>query len=141
MCTTRRLRSAKVPNRPRGAVRFYEKALAGPTLVGLSRFRSCAEVSSGPQHFLLIGLPILSKQFRLSREPVLIFHEYIGGRLGIANMFGRFKRRLHALMTPSKPTIRIFPQACERGFLVLPELDAHRREGLQGSCWLQDVGN
>jgi hypothetical protein len=27
-------------------------------------------------------------------------------------------------MTPGKPTIRIFPQACERGFLVLPELDA-----------------
>jgi hypothetical protein len=81
-------------------------------------------VSSGLQYFLLIGLPILSNQFRLSREPVLIFPEYVGGRLGIANIFGRFKRRLHALMTPGKPTIRIFPQACERGFLVLPELDA-----------------
>jgi hypothetical protein len=118
-----------------------KRGAAGPPLVGLSRFRSCAEVSSGLQHFLLIGLPILSNQFRLSREPVLIFPEYVGGRLGIANMFGRFKRRMHALMTPGKPPVRIFPQACERGFLVLPELDAHRREGLEGSYWLQDVRN
>jgi hypothetical protein len=41
-------------------------ALAGPTLVGLPRFWPFAQVSSGPQHFLLIGLPILSNQFRLS---------------------------------------------------------------------------
>src|SRR6266404_6017168 len=118
---------------------YAKGALAGLTLVGLWRFRSCAQVSSGPQHLLLTGLPILRKQFHLSREPVLIFSEYIGGRLGIANMFGRFKRRLHALMTPGKPTVRKFLQAFERGFLVLPELDAHRRIGLQGSRWLQDV--
>ena len=56
---------AKVRSRPRGTVRFYDKgALAGPTLVGLWRFRRCAQVNSGPQHLLLIGLPILRKQFQ-----------------------------------------------------------------------------
>src|SRR3982074_196995 len=100
MFTTPRLRSAKVRSRPRGAVRFYDKgALAGPTLVGLWRFRRCAQVSSGPQHLLLIGLPILRKQFHLSLEQVLIFSEHIGGRLGIANMMSCFQARLHALMT------------------------------------------
>jgi hypothetical protein len=44
-------------------------------------------------------------------------------------MFGRFKRRLHALMTSGKPTVRKFLQAFEGGFLVLPELDAYRRVG------------
>lgn len=34
-------------------------ALAGPTLVGLWRFRRCVQLNSGPQHLLLIGLPIL----------------------------------------------------------------------------------
>src|SRR5258706_16198343 len=139
MFTTPRWRLAKVPSRPRGTVRLYDKeALAGPTLVGLWRFRRCAQVSSGPQHLLLIGLPILRKQFHLALEQVLIFPEYIGGRLGIANMFGRFKRRLHALMTPGKPTVRKFLQVFKRGFLVLPELDDYRRIGLQSSCW-QDV--
>src|ERR1700694_47693 len=87
--TTLRLRSAKARSRPPGTVRFYDKgALAGPTLVGLWRFRRCAQVSSGPQPLLLIGLPILRKQFHLSREQVLIFPEDIGGRLGIADMLG-----------------------------------------------------
>ncbi len=113
-------------------------ALGGPTLVGLSLFRPCAQVSTGPQH-LLIGLSILHKQFHRSREPVLIFPEHVGGRLGIANMFGRFKRRLRALLTPGKPTVRKFLQGLERGFLVLPELDAYRSIGLQCSRWLQDV--
>ena len=76
---------------------------------------------------MLIGLPILRKQFHLALEQVPIFPEYIGGRLGIANMFGRFKRRLQALMTPGKPTVRKFLQVFERGFLVLPELDDYRR--------------
>src|ERR1700730_5612906 len=79
-------------------------ALAGPTLAGLWRFRRCAQVSSGPQYLLLIGLPILRKQFHLSLDQVLIFPEYFGGRVGIANMLGRFMRHLHALMTPGKPT-------------------------------------
>src|ERR1700716_1993073 len=146
--------SARAQRRPCGTARFYAKgALAGLTLVGLWRlrpcarvscgplllFRLCAQVSSGPQHLLLICPPILGKQFHLSREPVLIFPEYIGGRLRIANIFGRFKRRLHALVTPGKPTVRKFLEAFERGFLVLPELDAYRRIGLQRSCWLQDV--
>ena len=61
------------------------------------------------------------------------------GRRGITNMFGRFKRRLRALMTPGKPTVGKFLQAFERGFLVLPELDAYRRVGLQSSRRLQDV--
>src|SRR5258705_11722888 len=137
-CSRRRdLRSAKVRSRPRGTVRFYDKGvLAGPTLVGLWRFRPCAQVSSGPQHLFLIGLPILRKQFHLSLEPVLIFPEHIGGRLGIANMFGRFKRHFHALMTPGKPTVRKYLQAFERGFLVLPELDDYRRIGLPSSRWL-----
>src|SRR5437879_2561668 len=113
-------------------------ALAGPMLVGLWRFRRCAQVSSGLHHLLLIGLSILRKQFHLTLEQVLIFPEHIGGRLGIANMFGRFKRRLHALMTPGKPTVRKYLQVVERGFLVLPELDDYRRIGLQSSCW-QDV--
>src|ERR1700694_746848 len=140
MFTTPRLRSAKVRSRPRGTVRFYDKgALAGPTLVGLWHFRPCAQVSSGPQRLFPIGLPTLCNQFHLSREPVLIFPEYIGGRLGIANVFGRFKRRLHALMTPGKPAGRKFLHAFERGFLVLPELDAYRPVGLQSSCWLQEV--
>src|SRR6266404_6221262 len=140
MFTTPRWRLAKVRSRPRGTVRFYDKgALAGPTLVGLWRFRRCAQVSSGPQHLLLTGLPILRKQYHLSLEPVLIFPEHIGGCLGIANMLGHFKRRLHALMTPGKPTVRKYLQVFERGFLVLPELDDYRRIGLQGSRWLQDV--
>src|SRR5882757_7893879 len=42
-------------------------------------------------------------------------------------------------MTPGKPAVRKFLQAFERGFLILPELDAYRRIGLQSSCWLQDV--
>jgi hypothetical protein len=119
----------EVRSRPRGTVRFDDKgALAGPTLVGLwrLRFRPCAQVSSGPQHLFPIGLPILRKQFHLSREPVLIFPEDIGGRLGIAKMFGRLKRHLHALMTPGKPAVRKFLQTFERDFLVLPELDAYR---------------
>jgi hypothetical protein len=102
-------------------------------------FRLCAQVSSGPEHLLLIGFPIFRKQFHLLPEPVLIFLEYIGGRLGIANTLGRFERRVHALMTSVKPTLRKFLQAVERFFLVLPELDAHRRIGLQSSCWLQDI--
>src|SRR4030088_1631119 len=122
MCTALRLRSAKARSRPRGTVRFYEGALAGPTLAGLWRFRRCARVScghrhlllfrlfpqlsSGPQYLLLIRFPVLRKQFHLSREPVLIFPEYIGGRLGIANMFGRLKRRLHALITTGETTVR-----------------------------------
>jgi len=97
------------------------------------------QVSSDAQHLLLTGFPILRKQFHLSREPVLVFPKHIGGRLGIANMLGRFKRRVHALLTPGKPTVRKFLQVFERGFLVLPELDAHRRIDLQGSHWLQDV--
>src|SRR5260221_2015452 len=106
MFTTPRWRLAKVRSGPRGTVRFYDKgALAGPTLVGLWRFRRCAQVSSGPQHLLLIGLPILRKQFHLSLEQVLIFPEHIGGRLGIANMVGRFKPALQSLMTPGKPTV------------------------------------
>src|SRR5260221_1748814 len=117
----------------------YRRALAGPTLVGLRRFRLCVEVSSGLQHLLLIGLAILREQFHRSRKPVLIFLEYIGGRRGFADMFGRFKRRLRALTTPRKPTVGKFLQAIERGFLVLPELDAYRRIGLQSSCWLQEV--
>jgi hypothetical protein len=75
----------------------YGGTLAGTLLICLPRFRRRTRVSSGPQHLLLIGLPILRKQFDLSREPVLIFPKNIGGRLGIANMLGRFKRRLHAL--------------------------------------------
>ena len=72
------------PELPTRESRFYDKgALAGPTLVGLWRFRPCArvswghrhlllfrlcaQVSSGPQHLLLIGFPILRKQFHLSR--------------------------------------------------------------------------
>src|SRR5258706_2423689 len=101
-------------------------ALAGPTLVGLWRFSPCAQFrlcahvrpwaheSSDPQHLFPIGLPILRSQFHLSREPVLIFPEYIGGRLGIANVFGRFKRRVHALTTPGKPAVAQFPPAIER---------------------------
>src|SRR6267143_6328434 len=84
MFTTRRLRSAKVRSRPRGTVRFYDRgALAGPTLVGLWRFRPCAQVSSGPQHLLLIGLSILRKQFHLTLAQVLICPEHIGGGLAI----------------------------------------------------------
>ena len=59
-------------------------------------------MSSGLQHLLLISLAILDKQFHRSRKPVLIFPEYIGGRRGITNIFGRFKRRLRAIMTPGK---------------------------------------
>jgi hypothetical protein len=99
-----------------------KRGVSRSKLVGLLRFRPCDQVSSRRQHFLLISLPVLSNQFCLSREPVLIFPQYIGGRLGIANMFGRFKRRLHALVTPGKPTVRKFPQACERGFLVSQNL-------------------
>src|SRR3977135_2385549 len=140
MFTNTKIEIGEGPEPPSRTVRFYDKgASAGPTLVGLWRFWPCAQVSSGPQHLLLIGLPILRKQFHLSREPVLIFSEDIGGRLGIANMLGRFKRRLHAPMTPGKPTVRKFLEAFERGYLVLPELDAYRRIGLQSSCWLQDV--
>src|SRR3982074_1249684 len=131
----RRRRAARA-----GRPAFIPKgALAGLTLVGLWRFRPFARVSSGPQHLLLIGLSILRKQFHLTLEQVLIFPEHIGGRLGIANMFGRFKGRLHALMTPGKPTVRKYLQVFERGFLVLPELDDYRRIGLQSSCWLQNV--
>src|SRR5260370_19259700 len=118
--------------------RFFIGALAGPTLVGLLRFRSCAQVSTGPQHLLLIGLAVLREQFHRSREPVLIFPEYVGGRLGIANMFGRFKRRLCTLLTPGKPTIGKFLQTFARGFFALPELTAYRRIGLQSSSCLQD---
>src|SRR6202165_825182 len=118
MFMTRKLRSAKVRSRPPGTVRFYDRgALAGPTLVGLWRFRPCAQVNSGPQHLLLIGPPILRKQFHLSREPVLILPDYIGGRVGSANMLAGFKRHLHALVTPGKPTVRKFLQAFERGAL------------------------
>ena len=53
-------------------------ALAGATLAGLSLFRPCAQLSTGPQHLLLIGLAILGKQFHRAREPVLIFPEDIG---------------------------------------------------------------
>jgi hypothetical protein len=60
---------------------------------------------------LLIGLAILGEQFHRSREPALIFPEDIGGRISIANMFGRFKRRLCALLTPGKPTVGKFLQA------------------------------
>src|SRR6202022_1110029 len=149
------LRSAKAWCRPPGRSALMPRALAGPSLAGLWRFRQCAQVScgvrhlllfrlcaqlsSGPQHLLLIGFPILRKQFHLSPEPVLICLEYIGRRLGIAHMLGRFKRRLRALMTTGKPSVRKFLQAFKRCFLVLPKLDAHRRKGLQRSCWLQDV--
>jgi hypothetical protein len=117
----------------------YGGTLAGPLLICLPRFRRRTHVNCGPQHLLLISLAILDKQFHRSRKPVLIFPEYIGGRRGITNMFGRFKRRLRALMTPGKPTVGKFLQAFERGFLVLPELDAYRRVGLQSSRRLQDV--
>src|SRR5229473_5094949 len=99
---------------------------AGPTLVRLLGFGPCAQPSAGPQHLLLIGLAILGEQFHRSREPALIFAEDIGGRVGIANMFGRFKRRLCADLAPRKPTVGKFLPAFERGFLVLPELDADR---------------
>lgn len=98
-------------------------------------------MSCGPQHLLLIGFPILRKQFHLSREPALLFPKYFGGRLGISNVYGRFKRHLHALATPSKPSVRKFLQAFERCFLVLPELDAYRHIGLQGSCRLRFGNN
>jgi hypothetical protein len=88
---------------------------------------------------LLIGLAILGKQFHHSREPVLIFPEDIGWRVGIANMFGRFKRRLCAHLTPGKPTVGKFFPAFEHAFLVLPELDTYRSIGLQSIRWLQDV--
>ena len=71
--------------------------LAGLTLDGLRRFRPCAQGSSGLQHLLLISLAILCKQFHRSREPILIFLEYIGGRRGFADMFGRFKRGISFL--------------------------------------------
>jgi hypothetical protein len=85
---------------------------------------------------LLIGLAILGKQFHRSREPVLTFLKDIGWRVGIADMFGRFKRRLCALLTPGKSTVGKFFPAFERGFLALPELDTYRSIGLQSSRWL-----
>ena len=68
---------------------FEPPGALAPPLVGLWRFRRCAQASSGPQHLLLIGLPILRKQFHLALEQVPMLPEYIGGRLGIANMFAR----------------------------------------------------
>jgi hypothetical protein len=69
-------------------------ALTGATLAGRSLFPPCAQMGAGPQHLLLIGLAILGKRFHRSREPVLLFTEEVGWRVGIADMFGRFKRRL-----------------------------------------------
>jgi transposase len=68
-----------------------------------------------PQHLLLISRAILGKELHRSRKPVLIFPEYIGGRRGITNMFGRFKRRLrehlaHLLRLGILPTGTILPR-------------------------------
>ena len=71
-------------------------------------------MSTGPQHLLLIGTAILGKQFHRSREPALTFTEDIGWRVGITNMFGRFKRRLCALLVSRKPTIGKFFPTFER---------------------------
>jgi hypothetical protein len=120
-------------------VSSYGGTLAGTLLACLPRFRQRTHMSRGPQHLLLISLSILDKQFHRLRKPVLIFPEYIGGRRGITNMFSRFKRRLRAPVTPGKSTVGKFLQAFERGFLVLPELDAYRRVGLQSSCRFQNV--
>jgi hypothetical protein len=126
----------KMPSGERSVHEVCHGALGGPTIVGLWRFRPpCARVSggaqrlllfpqlsSGPQHLFLIGFPVLGKQLHLSREPVQlhlsrepVLISRMGGRVGIANMFGRFKRHLHTLVTPGKPTVRKFLEVFERG--------------------------
>ena len=94
-------------------------------------FRLCAQVSSGPEHLLLIGFPILRKQFHLSPEPALIFFEYIGARLGIGHMLGHFKRSLHTLATTDKPSVRKFLEA----WLLAPTL-AFGSLALTSVAWL-----
>jgi hypothetical protein len=67
----------------------YGGTSAGTLLICQPRFRRRTHLSCGPQHLLPISLAILGEQFHRSRKPVLIFPEYIGGRCGISNMFGR----------------------------------------------------
>src|ERR1700737_1350323 len=113
--------------------------LAGPTLVGLARFRLWVQLKPGPQQLLLTGLARPPKRFHRSGEPGLIFPHDIEVHRGIAHTLGRFNPRLGGLVTPGEPAIGKFFHAFERGSLVFPELDAQRPIGFQSPSRLQEI--